>query len=136
MVSLQIISKIIATGSMEIVEDNLLTRDYFVGYEDEFDFIASHYKTYDNVPDKATFLSKFPEIELVDVNESNRYLVDTIREEYLYYKSVPVVQKIAELLKSDANAAAEYMLTALKDLQPNYNLGGTDIVETADDRLN
>jgi replicative DNA helicase len=135
MVALQIISKVLQTGSISIIEDNLLSEDYFVGYEQEYGFLIQHYKDYGNVPDKATFLSKFPQTELVDVTESDRYLVDTIREEYLYYKSVPVVQKIAELLKTDANAASEYMVHAMKDLQPNYNIGSTDIIAQAEERL-
>lgn len=134
MVSLQIISKCLATKDLSIIQDNLLSEDYFVGYTEEYNFIINHEKEYGSVPDRATFLSKFPDIELVEVTESDRYLVDTIREEYLYYKSVPVVQKIAELLKSDANAAAEYMIQATKNLQPNYQLGGTDIIADAQDR--
>lgn len=134
MVTLQIISKILSTKDMSILEDNLLTKDYFIGFEDEYDYIVNHYKEYENVPDKATFLAKFPDIELVEVTESDRYLVDTVREEYLYYKSVPVVQKVAELLKTDANAAAEYMVQAMKDLEPSYRLGGTDIVADANER--
>lgn len=134
MVALQILSKILATKDLSIIEHNLLTREYFVGYENEFDFLVAHVKEYGSVPDKVTFLSKFPDIDLVEVSESDRYLVDTIREEYLYYKSVPVVQKVAELLKSDANAAAEYMIHALKDLQPNYRLGGIDIIADAEQR--
>lgn len=134
MVALQIISKILSTKDISIIDDNLLTEDYFVGYENEYNFIIEHNKEYGIVPDKATFLSKFPEIDLIEVAESDRYLVDTIREEYLYYKSVPVVQKIAELLKTDANAAAEYMVQAMKDLEPNYRLSGTDIVADAIDR--
>lgn len=134
MVSLQILSKVLATKDLSIIENNLLTEDYFVGYENELNFILDHKKEYGVVPDKATFLAKFPEIELVDVAESDRYLVDTIREEYLYYKSVPVVQKVAELLKTDANAAAEYMIHAVKELQPNYRLGGIDIIAEANQR--
>lgn len=135
MVALQIISKVLGTKDISILRDNEITKDYFVGYEDEYDFINQHYTDYGLVPDKATFLSKFPEIELVEVAESDKYLIDTIREEYLYYKSVPVVQKVAELLKTDANAAAEYMISAVRDLQPNYNLGGVDIVSQAVDRF-
>ena len=128
MVALQILFKCLTAGNIDIIEDNQLTTEYFTGYEDERDFIVNHYKQYGNTPDTATFLSKFPDIELIQVTESDRYLVETIREEYLYYKSVPVVQKIAELLKTDANAAAEYMIQATKELQPNYNLGGIDII--------
>lgn len=134
MVALQIISKIIASKDMSILEENMLTIEYFVGYENEYNFISDHFKEYKNVPDKATFLTHFPELDLVEVTESDRYLVDTIREEYLYYKSVPVVQQIAELLKSDANAAAEYMIHAIKSLEPNYQLGGVDIIADAGQR--
>ena len=136
MVQLQILSKVLSTKDISIIEDNLLTEDYFVGYENEYEFITNHKKEYGDIPDKATFLAKFPDIDLVEVTESDRYLVDTIREEYLYYKSVPVVQKIAELLKTDANAAAEYMIQSLKELQPQYRLGGIDIIADADDRYN
>lgn len=136
MVALQIISQVLNTKDNSIIDNNLLTVDYFVGYEEEYNYIQDHYKRYGNVPDKASFLAQFPAIELVEVNESERYLVDTIREEYLYYKSIPVVQKIAELLKTDANAAAEYMVTAIKDLQPDYKLGGVDIIADAETRYN
>lgn len=133
--ALQVISKILNTQDNSIVEDNLLTAEHFVGYENEFNFLQEHTKEYGNVPDKATFLAKFPDIELVEVTESDKYLVDTIQEEYLYYKSVPVIQKAADLLKTDSNEAAEYLVHAMKDLQPNYKLGGVDIIKNSLDRF-
>lgn len=135
MVALQIISKILQTQDISILENNMLTEDYFVGYEEEISFINNHYNEYKNVPDRATFLSNFPKFEIVEVTESDEYLVNSIREEYLYYKSVPIVQKVASLLKSDANVAAEYMLNAVKELQPTYKLGGVDIVQQGIERL-
>lgn len=135
MVTLQIISKILQTSSNAIVEDNLLGVEYFVGYEKEFNFIQNHKEKYGNVPDKATFLAEFPEFDLVEVNESDRYLVDTVREENLYYRSIPIIQKAAELLKTDSNAAAEFMMQNAPTLQPNYQLGGVDIVSQASVRF-
>ena len=136
MVALQILCKCLAVGNISIIEDNALTEEYFVGYEEERNFIVNHYKKYGNTPDNATFLSNFPDIQLVQVTESDRYLVETIREEYLYYKAVPVVEKIADLLKTDSNAAAEYMIHATKELRPNYNLAGVNIVADAMSRYN
>ena len=135
MVGLQILNKVLQTHDYSIIEENQLTKDYFLEYEDEYTFIEEHYKQYGNVPDKATFVAKFPEFDFIDVTESDRYLLQTVREEYLYYKSVPVVQKIAQLLKTDANAAAEYMIQSMKELQPNYDLGGTDIIAEAQKRF-
>lgn len=135
MVGLQLLNKVIQTHDFSIIENNDLTEEHFMEYEDEYKFIVDHYKRYGNVPDKATFVAKFPEFDFIDVTESDSYLVDTIKEEYLYYKSVPVVQNIAKLLKTDSNAAVEYMFNAMKDLQPNYDLGGTDIISQAQKRL-
>ena len=73
---------------------------------------------------------------MVEVTENDKYLIDTIREEYLYYKSVPVVKQIAKLLKTDANAAAEYMIQSVKSLQPNYSIGGIDIISQSQQRYN
>lgn len=134
MVQIQIISKILNTHDLSILDDNFIDRDAFVGYEDEISFIYAHYNQYHTVPDKTTFLSKFPQFEIVEVTESDRYLIDALREEYLFYKSVPVIQKAASLLESDANAASEYLINAMKSLQPNYQLLGTDIVADANER--
>lgn len=134
MITLQILCKCIQAGNIDIIENNQLTEEYFTGYEDEYNFIVNHFKEYGNAPDYSTFLSAFPDIELVEVRESDRYLVDTIREEHLYNQAVPVVQKIADLLQTDANAAAEYMLHAIKELQPTYKFGGIDIIAQANDR--
>lgn len=141
MIALQIISYIIQSQDFSIVENNQLTDDFFVGYEEPIQFIREHYNKWGNVPDKATFLSNFsdengnPTIDLVEVTESEDYLVNTIREEHLYYQSVPVVQQIGKLLKHDANEAVEYMLNAIKELQPNYGIGGTDIIQNGQKRL-
>ena len=135
MVQLQIISRVLQTQNYNIIEDNQLTVDYFNGYEDEFTFLKNHYDKYGNVPDKATFLSSFPDMEIVEVNESEDYLINTIREEHLYLQCVPMIQKSANLLKSDSNAAVEYLLNTIKGLNVSYDLGGTDIIQNGIDRL-
>lgn len=135
MVQLQILSKVIATHDISIIEDNSLTIDYFIGYEDIYDFVLNHYKTYGNIPDEATVLSEFPDRELVEVTESDAYLIDKIREEYLYSQSVPIMKKYAEMLKSDSNTANEYLASQIQMLQPNYRLGGVDIVSQAEERF-
>ena len=135
MIELQIISKVLTDHDDAILQNNLLTRDYFRSYSAEYDFIQEHKDKYGNVPDIPTFLAKFPDITLVDCNESDQYLVNALREEDLYFRSIPVVKHVAELLKADANQAAEYMLNAVKELTPRYALGGTDIISGATDRL-
>ena len=130
MVSLQILNRVISTKDISIIIDNNLTIDYFLEYEDEYSFIKEHFDNYKNVPDTETFINKFPDFELLEVNESDRYLVDAIREEYLYSKSVPVIKKAAELLKSDSNEASRYLQSELVNLTPNYTTPYVDIIHS------
>ena len=136
LISVQVISKVIASKSYSLIEDNLLDETYFRGYEEEFNFIKNHHAEFGKVPDEISFLDKFPDFQLVEVEDSDRYLIDTIREQHLYLNFVPAFQKTAEILKTDANAAAEYMMNALKeDLQPSYSFSDTEIVATVGERV-
>lgn len=135
MVTLQIINKVLQTGDISIIKNNGLTEEYFIGYEHEFNFILNHYERYHKVPDKATFVANFQEFTFVDVQESDNYLLDTLYEEHLYYKSVEVVQNVANILKTNSNEAVEYLRSQIPELQPVYVATGLDIISKADERL-
>lgn len=136
MVILQVLNKILKEKSIDFINNNNLDIDYFTDYEDEYTFITEHYKEYGNIPDTATFIEKFPKFELVEVQESDKYLIDKLNEEYLFNKSLPAVQHIVDLMNVDANKAIEYMLNATKELQPKYSMGGINIIQQAQDRYN
>lgn len=122
------------TKNLDILKDNNITPEFFPEYEEEINYIFDHYEKYGNVPDKTTFEGQFPEIKLVEVSESDNYLIEKIREEYLYYQYVPVMNKVSELLTVDSNKAAEYLINEVRNLQPRYDIGGVDIVKQAQDR--
>lgn len=136
-ISLQVLSRVLLTKDISIIEDNQLTEDYFRGYEEEYNYIMNHYKEYGNVPDILTFKSQpqFADFEVAEVSETDEYLVDTIREDRLFNQAVPIVQTIAKLMKTNSNEAVEYMMQAIKELQPSYKVGGTDIIQKAYERL-
>lgn len=134
MVELQILSKVLDTKDYSIIENNYLTEDFFPEYKEEYSYIKEHYEEYNNVPDVETFLTKFPEFERIEVNETDRFLVNTIREEHLYTMSVPVIKKAAELLKADANEASKYIQSEIGNLMPNYEIESCDIIHS-DERV-
>ena len=138
MIQLQILSKILNEGDTSIIDNNMLGKDYFIGFEEEYDFIVGHKLEYGVVPDKATFIAKFPKYAdaIVEVNEPDDYLVDTLKEDFLYHETVPILKEAAKYLKTDSNFAVEYLINAMKDIQPTYKLGGVDIIADADDRFN
>lgn len=129
------LSKVLKEKNLSFLTMNDITDDYFVTYQAEYEFIKNHVQQYGNVPDKETFLAKFPDFTIVEVAESDEYLVDTFNEEYLYARAVPVVQKIAELMQTDATAAVEYLNTQLPTLQAKSSVKGVDIVAQARERF-
>lgn len=128
MVQEQILNYVLAKKDMSILIDNNIDEKYFTDYLEEYEFIKHHYDEYKVVPDLETFCFTFVKFDVLDVNESERYLVNTIREEYLYSKSVPVIKRAAELLKTDANAASQYLQSELVNLTPNYSTPSVDII--------
>ena len=135
MTDLQLISKVIATGDIAILKDNNITAEYFPEYKDEIEYIFDHYEKYGNVPDKETFLNEFDDVDILQVTESDQYLIDKIREEHLYACTVPAIQTAADLLKVDSNRAVEYLINEMRHLQPQYDMGGVDIIQQAKQRF-
>ena len=131
MVELQILSRVLKDKNLSLLTLNNITDDYFITYQSEYEFIRDHVHKYGNVPDKETFLAKFPDFTIVEVSETDKYLIDTFNEEHLYAKAVPVVNKIAELMQTDANAAIEYLGSQLESLRVRSAVMGTDIISQA-----
>lgn len=133
-IQVQAISKILASKDYGFIENNAFTESEFIGYEPEFNFIKAHYEQYGNVPDEATFLSRFPEFPLEDVTESDTYLIDALRENKLYLDTAQAIQHAADLLKTDSNMAVEYMQTMMQTLQPQYSIHSEDVISNAKER--
>lgn len=138
MIESQMINYILSAKSLSIIRQNNIDADYFISYNAEFNFIESHYKKYGVVCDKETFLATFSDFDLIDVHESEKYLVETIQEQFIYSKMVPFVHKIAELVQVNAQDAVEFAkinLEEINKLSAKYS-AGYDIVKNSDDRRN
>ncbi len=135
MVTLQILNKILDTKDFSLVEQNELSSEYFQDYLEEYNFIEQHYRDYGVICDKETFIKQFPDFTFVDVAEPDDYLIQTVREELLYSKVVPVIQKAADLLKTDSRQAVEYLTGSLTELPLHEEFTGVDIITAAVERL-
>ena len=135
MIELQVLSKVLKERNASILTLNGITEDYFITYPDEYAFIMNHIREYGNVPDKETFLSKFSNFTIVDVTESDKYLIETFNEEHLYSLTVPVINKLADIIQTDSKAAVEYLQSQLPSLVQNNVVLGVDIVSQAKERL-
>ena len=136
MVQLQILNKVILSGDISLIRNNDITADMFVyPYNDQFTFILNHYEKYGNVPDKETFIAKFPDFELVEVKESNNALLDLLFEEQLHNNLVKVVNVRADKAVNYSNEAVEYLRGQLPNLQVRTSKTYVNIIAEANKRL-
>lgn len=135
MIELQFLNYLLEEKSFSVVTRNGITEDYFVSYNEEFKFIKEHYDKYNTVPDKETFIAEFEDFDIIEVNEPEKYLVETLQEEYLYVKMVPLVRNVAEKVKTDSREAIDYIRTNIDDYSNliKYNVG-YDLIANAGDR--
>ena len=134
-VELQLLNRVLRDGNDDILIKNNITEEYFSTYKDEYDYIMSHKREYGNIPDIDTFLVKFPEFDVIQVNESEEFLIKTFREEYLYSKTLPILTTVSNLIQTDTNRALEYLKAELPKLKLSDNKQGVNIIAEAKQRL-
>lgn len=127
MIQLQFLNAVL--DRPELYSVMTLTDEMFSEYEAEFKYIREHYEKYGNVPDKATFASKFKDFEFIAVRETDKYLIDELTEDTLYRKTVPIILECEKKLRNDSVDAAKYLLSKVGELQPKRALIGEDFRE-------
>lgn len=136
MIEVQVINKILQEKSMAMLMNNDIDSNYFVTYKDEIEYIFHHHREFGTVPDRETFLSRYNDFDIIDVGESEKYLIETLQEQYMYYKLVPFVHNLAELVTEDSEKAVEFLMTqteSIRQLSAKYK-EGYDIVKNSTDR--
>lgn len=136
MIELQCINNILAENNIETYLEDGINEDFFPTYTKEWNYILDHYKKYGKVPDQATFLATFTEFDLIDVLEPPKYLLENLREDYVFRQSAKLFNESVELLKQNAFEGLRNILTkGEKLLVSNSITHGTDINNIVNQKL-
>ena len=103
MIELQYLSKLIVSKEYSLLSASGIGVDHFPNYSKEYEFIKSHFDKYNTIPDIATFQNKFPDFKLIQVSESNDFLISAIRESYTYNRAREILTKAEDLVNEDSN---------------------------------
>lgn len=118
------------TGDTSLLLVNNLDKDFFSDYEQEYSWIKNHIDTYGNCPDIHSFLSKFPNFDVIQVNESNRYLLDELYEDRNKRHLAKVFNKVRDLLNNDKTDEALSLYTnAASDILQSTHIDSVDIFQ-------
>lgn len=126
----QILNKILQNKDYSFITLNNLTVEYFFNYQNEFNFIKTHYDLYHTVPDRLTFLASFPEFVIQDVSEPDNYLIEQLYNDYNQSYLASRFNGIKKLLEADDTAGAtKYFLESVEKLHIGSALNCTDIMK-------
>ena len=129
MIQCQVINRILDSKDPSFLFDNNLSEDFFSDYTAEYNFIVNHISQYGNVPDKATFLTKFPNFDVVTVQESNNYLIDAIFEDKNKRYLASIFNKVRTLLMENKTEEAISLYTsAAENAVKSKHLECVDII--------
>jgi replicative DNA helicase len=136
MIELQCINNILAENNIETYLEEGINEDFFPSYIKEWNYILDHYNKYGKVPDQATFLATFTEFDLIDVLEPPKYLLENLREDYVFRQSAKLFNESVELLKQNAFEGLRNILAkGEKLLVSNSITHGTDINNIVNQKL-
>ena len=116
MIQLQYLNKLLNSGDSSLITLNNLDDSFFSDYKEEFNYIKNHIDEYGKVPDLATFLSKFSDFDVVEVKESNSYLLDALYEDKNKRLLASTFNKIRNLLNEGKTEEALAVYTSGADL--------------------
>ena len=129
MIQLQMLNRILQSRNTALVTVNNLTSDYFSEYKDEFNFIKNHLDQYGNIPDLETFLSRFNNFDIIEVKESDNYLIDALYENRNQRELASVFNKVRSLIMNNkTDEAMSLYLTASQNIVKGVHLDSVDII--------
>lgn len=125
----QVLNKMVANNDTSLLIGNNLDEEYFSDYEEEFKFIKEHFNKYGRIPDLATFVSQFPDFDVLQVDEPNNYLVDELVKDKNTRLLASIFNKVRDLLmKNKVDEALALYTTAQESVVKAKHFQSVDIL--------
>ena len=130
MIQLQVLNYLLDSKDSSFLLMNNLTKEFFSDYSEEFEFINSHYLTYGKIPDKLTLLAKFPDFDIIEVDETPKYLLDALYEDKNRRDLTVTFNNIRKLLnENNVEAALEEYNKSFDRMSSATHLDSVDILK-------
>lgn len=128
MVQLQLLNKILSTQDTSILLLNNLNEEFFSDYREEYRWLKHHIDEYGNCPDTHSFVDKFPNFDVIQVNETNRYLIDELYQDFNKRRLASVFNRVRDLINQEKIDEAMTVYTnAASDIIQSTHLECVDI---------
>lgn len=130
MTQLQFLNYLINTQDKSLLMVNSIDDTFFSDYSTEFKFIREHISTYGQIPDKLTFVNKFPDFDIIEVNENPNYLVDELYNDRNKRLMAKIFNQVRDRINADdVKSAMQIFNSASQDLLQASHIDCVDILK-------
>lgn len=129
MIQLQFINALLSSKDKSLLIVNNIDDSFFSDYKNEFNFIKNHINLYNTIPDKETFLANFPNFDIIEVNETQRYLIDALYEDRNKRRLALTFNTVKSLLlENKTNEAMNLYTSVANDMVQARHLECVDLL--------
>lgn len=129
MVQEQTLSYILSNKDSSLIISNRLDESFFPNYTSEWKYIVNHFNKYGTIPDAETFLSVFPDFDLINVKEPSQYLIDELYKEHQSNNLAQTFNAVRKLLlENKTEEAVDLYRKAYEELAVGTPLTTVDIL--------
>ena len=130
MIQLQFINHLVQSGDKSLLMVNSIDDSFFSEYTQEFKFIRNHITQYGQLPDRLTFLNKFPDFDFIEVTENPNYLVDELYNDRNKRLMAKIFNRVRDCINADdVKTAMEVFNSASQDLLSASHIDCVDILQ-------
>jgi len=115
------------TQAINYILDNGISgfkSDYFVDCLEQFNFLKDFSEKYNQLPDKLTFIDKYPDFKIFVVHEPRDAIIPRLKEEVFAKKLIPLYNKCSDMI-ADGDSITAANLLADKITQIKQTLADT-----------
>ena len=129
MIQCQFLNYLLDSRNYGSLVTNNIDVEFFSDYKDEFNYIKYHIDKYGNVPDKETFISVFPDFDIIYVQETERYLLDALFNDYNKRKLAKTFNNIRTYINNDKiEEALDYYINSVESISTAKHLDSFDLL--------
>ena len=129
MIQLQFLNKLLDTKNISIITSNSIGKEFFSDYKEEWNFIKNHIDNYGNIPDKETFISKFPNFDIIQVNENSDYLLDELYKDFNQRKLAETFNQVRNYLNNgEVEKAVNLYTSSAQNVLTAKHINSIDII--------
>lgn len=94
-----LLSSVLRNGDLKTAIAHGVTRDMFHTFQAEWAWIEDYYRKYSKAPSRATFIAKFDDFRISQVNDT-AYLVEEVKKSHARQQLLDIMNDVAELVSA------------------------------------